>query len=78
MARKTKRKSKAAIKRARAAYQAAKKKYKPGAGGRFAAMKKLAAAGGARDPGAVSAAIGRAKYGKKRFAAMAAAGRKRK
>jgi len=78
VARKKGRKSKAAIRRARASYKAAKKKYKPGEGGRFKAMKKLAAAGGARDPGAIAAAIGRRKYGKKRFQQMAAAGRKRK
>lgn len=48
-----------------------------GQGGRFAALKKKVAAGGARNPGAVAAAIGRAKYGKARFQKMAAAGRKK-
>lgn len=62
---------------ARKAYQKAAKTSKPGAGKRFAAVKAAAAAGGARDPGAVAAAIGRKKYGKKRFQKMAAAGRKR-
>lgn len=48
-----------------------------GQGGRFAALKKKVAAGGARNPGAVAAAIGRAKYGPARFQKMAAAGRKK-
>lgn len=51
---------------------------KLGGGGRFAALKsKLAKRGGVSNPGAVAAAIGRAKYGKGRFQAMAAKGRKR-
>lgn len=69
--------SKAKRKAARKGYQRAKKS-KPGSGKRFRAVKKSAAAGGARDPGAVAAAIGRKKYGKKKFQKMAAAGRKRK
>ena len=70
--------SKSAGTLARMAYQRAKKKYKPGQGGRFAALKKsIAARGKVRNPGAVAAAIGRKKYGKKRFQAMAAAGKKR-
>lgn len=56
----------------------ARKSMKPGGGGRFAALKsKLAKRGGVSNPGAVAAAIGRAKYGKGRFQAMAAKGRKR-
>lgn len=48
-----------------------------GSGERFAALKsKIAAKGGVRDPGAVAAAIGRAKYGRKRFAKLSAQGRK--
>lgn len=48
-----------------------------GQGGRFAALKAaIAKRGGVRDPGAVAAAIGRKKYGKKRFQRMATAGRK--
>ncbi len=47
-----------------------------GQGGRFAAVEKAAAKGGATNPAAVAAAIGRKKYGKKRFQAMAAKGRK--
>ncbi len=47
-----------------------------GQGGRFAAVKQAAARSGARDPGAVAAAVGRAKYGNARMAKMAAKGRK--
>jgi hypothetical protein len=50
---------------------------KLGQGGRFAAVKASAAASGARDPGAVAAAAGRAKYGAAKMAKMAAAGRKK-
>jgi hypothetical protein len=55
----------------------AKKKPPLGSGKRFAAIKAKAAAGGARDPAAVAAAIGIRKYGAHRMAQMAAAGRKR-
>lgn len=48
-----------------------------GQGGRFAALKAaLAKKGDVSNPGAVAAAIGRKKYGKKRFQAMAAKGKK--
>ena len=48
-----------------------------GEGGRFAAMKKkMAAKPGVTDPGALSAFIGRKKYGGKKMASMAAKGRK--
>ena len=47
---------------------------------KYMGFKKLkasiAAKGGVRDPGAVAAAIGRKKYGKKKFQAAAAAGKK--
>lgn len=57
---------------------AAEKKKPPlGSGKRFAQVEASARAGGARDPAAVAAAIGRAKYGNKRMAAMAAKGRKK-
>jgi hypothetical protein len=51
---------------------------KLGSGARFRAIEEEAREGGARDPAAVAAAAGRRKYGKKRMAQMAAAGRKRK
>jgi hypothetical protein len=53
------------------------KSMRLGGGGRFAKIKASAARRGARNPGAVAAAVGRKKYGKKRFQAMAAAGRRR-
>lgn len=53
------------------------KKPKLGSGARFRAVEKSAAKSGASDPGAVAAAIGRKKYGAKKMASMAAAGRKR-
>jgi hypothetical protein len=50
--------------------------------GTYVGFKKLktqiAKKGGVRDPGAVAAAIGRKKYGKKRFQAAAAKGKKLK
>ena len=47
-----------------------------GSGERFAKLEaSIAAKGTARDPGAVAASIGRAKYGKKKFQALAAKGR---
>jgi hypothetical protein len=49
-----------------------------GEGSRFAAVEKSAKLGGAKNPGAVAAAIGRKKYGKAKFQAMAIAGRKKK
>lgn len=43
----------------------------------FAKLRaKIAAKGGASDPGAVAAAIGRRKYGKAKFQAAAAKGKK--
>lgn len=49
-----------------------------GGGGRFAKLEaSIAARGNVKDPAAIAAMVGRRKYGKKRFAAMAAAGRKR-
>lgn len=57
----------------------ARKSMKLGGGGRFQKLKnKIAKRGGVSNPGAVAAAIGRKKYGKKRFQHMAAAGKKRK
>jgi hypothetical protein len=43
----------------------------------FSRLKsQIAARGGVRDPGAVAAAIGRRKYGKRRFQSAAARGQK--
>jgi hypothetical protein len=51
---------------------------KLGGGGRFASLKaSIAKRGNVTNPGAVAAAIGRAKYGKARFGKMAAKGRAR-
>ena len=70
------RKSPAARRAAREAYEETAKHSPPGEGSRFEAVKKSAAAGGARNPGAVAAAIGRKKYGKARFQKMAQRGKK--
>jgi hypothetical protein len=52
---------------------------KPGSGKNFRALKgKLARRKGVRNPGALAAHIGRKKYGAKRMAKMAAAGRRRR
>jgi len=52
-------------------------KPKLGSGARFAALKKkLAKRSGVTNPGALAAAIGRKKYGKKKFAALGTKGRK--
>ena len=50
---------------------------KLGSGKRFAAVEKAAKAGGAKNPAAVAAAIGRKKYGAKKFQSLAAKGRKK-
>ena len=56
----------------------AKKSMKVGGGGRFAKVEKaIAAKGKVKDPFAVAAAIGRKKYGNKKMAKMAAAGKRR-
>lgn len=49
-----------------------------GAGGRFKALAAKLAKRGARDPKALAAAIGRKKFGKGRFAELAAKGRRKK
>lgn len=49
-------------------------KAKLGSGARFRSLVKSIK--GARDPAAVAASIGRKKYGSKKFARIAAAGRK--
>ena len=53
-----------------------KKSMKLGGGGRFAKVEASARRSGARNPAAVAAAAGRKKYGAKKMAKMAAAGRK--
>ena len=53
-----------------------KNKAKLGSGARFKKVAKEAAEGGAKDPDAVAAAVGRKKYGAKKFAKLAAAGKK--
>ena len=53
-------------------------KPKLGSGARFKAIERSARKSGARDPAAVAAAAGIAKYGKTRMAKMAAAGRRRR
>lgn len=55
-----------------------KKKPKLGSGARFKAVEKAAAKSGAENPAAVAAMVGRKKYGAKKMASMAAAGKKRK
>ena len=52
------------------------KKPPLGQGGRFAQIERQAAASGARDPSAVAAAAGRAKYGPQKMAALSAKGRR--
>ena len=52
-------------------------KAKVGSGGRFSAMKGKLAKQGAKNPSALAAAIGMAKYGKKKMGQMAAKGKKK-
>jgi len=52
-------------------------KPKLGSGGRFAKLESSLKKSGARNPGALAASIGRKKYGAKKMAKMAAAGKKR-
>lgn len=52
-------------------------KAKLGSGARFKAVERSAAKSGADDPAAVSASVGRKKYGAKKMAKMSAAGRKK-
>lgn len=53
------------------------KKAKLGTGARFKSLVKKVAAGGAKNPVAVAAVIGRKKYGAKKMAKMAVKGRKK-
>lgn len=52
-------------------------KAKLGQGGRFAAVEAAAKKSGAKNPAAVAAAAGRAKYGNAKMQQMALAGRKK-
>ena len=53
-------------------------KPKLGSGARFKALKnKLAKQSGVTNPGALAAAIGRKKYGKKKFQSLAKKGKKK-
>lgn len=54
------------------------KSMKVGGGGRFQKLKKELARKGVEDPSALAASIGRKKYGKAKFQAMAAKGKKKK
>jgi hypothetical protein len=51
-------------------------KAKLGSGARFKAVEKAAAKGGAKDPAAVAAAVGRKKYGEKKMSKMSVKGKK--
>lgn len=54
------------------------RKPKLGSGKRFQKLERsIAARGDVRDPAAVAASIGRKKYGAKKMAKLAAAGRKK-
>jgi len=52
-------------------------KAKLGTGARFKALEKKLEAKGVKEPAALTAWIGRKKYGAKKFNAMAAKGRKK-
>jgi hypothetical protein len=66
-----------ARRRARAKYEDARKK-RLGEGSRFKAVAEAAEAGGAKNPEAVAAAVGRKKYGKAKMRALAEAGKAKK
>lgn len=55
-----------------------KRKPKLGSGKRFSNLKRSLKRKGVRNPGALAAAIGRKKYGKRKMAKLAAAGRRRR
>ena len=54
-----------------------KKSMRLGAGGRFKKVEASAKKSGAKNPAAVAASVGMAKYGKAKFEKMAAKGRKK-
>ena len=51
-------------------------KAKLGSGARFKAVEKAAAKGGAKDPAAVAAAVGRKKYGQTKMTKLSVKGKK--
>ena len=53
-------------------------KAKLGSGARFKSLSKKLRKKGVRDPDALTASIGRKKFGKKRFQELALAGKKRR
>jgi hypothetical protein len=53
------------------------KTAKLGSGARFKAVAEVAAAGGAKNPEAVAAMIGRKKYGTKKMAELSVGGKKK-
>ena len=63
------------VSRKLAAYQHAKATSRPGQGKRFAALTSELEAKGAKNPAALSAWIGRRKYGKSKFQRLSARGR---
>lgn len=66
----------AELRAAREGYLRARKRFRPGQGGRFKALvRAIRARGGVENPEAVAAAIGRRKYGAKRMAKWAQEGR---
>lgn len=71
-------KSKKVRKMLRTKQKTAQKKAKLGSGKRFAALEASIAAGGAKNPAAVAAAIGRKKYGAKKMATISAKAKKKK
>jgi len=67
------------LKKALQAYKEARRRYRPGQGGRFRALVRVLQARGysAESARRIAAAIGRRKYGAKRMAQWAARGRRR-
>lgn len=55
-----------------------RRKAKVGTGKRFKSLSRSLSRRGVRNPKALAAAIGRKKYGRKRYAKLAARGRRRK
>ena len=62
----------------REALEKKRKSSKLGTGERFKAVEESAKLGGAKNPSAVAAMVGRKKYGQKKMTKMAVAGKKKK